>query len=148
MYCEIDITFFSYTVLVRSLPAVRVSKQRGEIYALPQVILFSLRTLYLITLRPTKTTLYIRNISEIIASLINKSIFTVGYRCLNKMNRIIKIHKDQIEHDYKNNIVYKIYCQNCDASYVGQTKRQLKTRIKEHYNNNIRLDKSRHTVVT
>jgi len=44
-------------------------------------------------------------------------------------------------------IVYKIHCQDCEASYVGQTKRQLKTRIKEHFNN-IKLDESRHSVIT
>jgi len=37
---------------------------------------------------------YIRNISEIIASLINKSLFTVGYRCLNKIDNIVKVQKD------------------------------------------------------
>jgi len=62
---------------------------------------------------------YIRNISEITTSLINKLIFTVRYRGLNKLDRIIKIHKDQTEHQYKNNVIYKIYCENCNASYVG-----------------------------
>jgi len=28
--------------------------------------------------------------------------------------------------------VYKIKCSNCDINYVGQTKRQLGTRLKEH----------------
>jgi len=88
---------------------------------------------------------YIRNISEITTSLINKSIFTVGY--LNKLDRIIKVHKDQTEYQHKNNVIYKIYCKNCDASYVGQTKRRLKTRIKEHCNN-IKLDDSKHSVVS
>jgi len=33
--------------------------------------------------------LYIRNISEITASLINKSVFTVGFRWLNKINKFV-----------------------------------------------------------
>jgi len=32
------------------------------------------------------------------------------------------------------NVVYKINCKDCDASYVGQTGRQLKTRISEYKN--------------
>jgi len=33
---------------------------------------------------------------------------------------------------HRSNVVYKISCNECDATYVDQTKRQLKTRIKEH----------------
>jgi len=32
-------------------------------------------------------------------------------------------------------IVYKINCLNCNCSYVEQTKRQFKTRLKEHKKN-------------
>jgi len=45
-----------------------------------------------------------------------------------------------------NNIVYKICCKNCDAFYVGQTKRQLKMRINEHVKN-INLKESKHSVI-
>jgi len=32
--------------------------------------------------------------------------------------------------------VYKLCCKNCDASYIGQTSRQLKTKISRHLNIN------------
>jgi len=35
----------------------------------------------------------------------------------------------------KNHVVYKIPCANCDATYVGQTKQKLITRLKKHKNN-------------
>ena len=44
----------------------------------------------------------------------------------------IKIQKDRLDKDKKTGVVYKINCVDCDASYVGQTKRLLKTRIDEH----------------
>ncbi|KYN07135.1 hypothetical protein ALC62_01943, partial [Cyphomyrmex costatus] len=50
-------------------------------------------------------------------------------------NRFIKVHKDGLSKEQKRNVVYKIKCKDCDAFYVGQTSRKLKTRIKEHKNN-------------
>jgi len=44
------------------------------------------------------------------------------------------VHKDKNKFSFNNNIIYKICCKN-DAFYVGQTKRQLKARLKEHMNN-------------
>jgi len=48
---------------------------------------------------------------------------------------------------------YKLRCeaiyvgQNCGATYVGQTKRQLKTRLKEH-TNNLKQDQSKYSVIS
>jgi len=47
---------------------------------------------------------------------------------------IIKGHKDPLSNHSKKNVVYKISCKDCDATYVGQTKRKLNTRITEHRN--------------
>ena len=71
----------------------------------------------------------------------------IGYRVLNKLTGFIKRHKDRTTVDSSNNVVYKICCKDCDASYVGQTKRQLKTRLNEHVKNSI-SNTSKHTVIT
>jgi len=81
---------------------------------------------------------YIHNMSEITASLINKSNLKIVFRSLNKISKKIRIHKDQTEHTHIKNVVYKIHCKDCDVSYVGQNKKQLRTRVKEHRNNQIR----------
>ena len=58
----------------------------------------------------------------------------LSFFSLNKLDGIIKAQKDVLPHDSKKNVVYKINCKNCNASYVGQTDRKLKTRINEHKN--------------
>jgi len=60
-----------------------------------------------------------------IASVIKKSNFIVGFKGINKLNNFIKVQKDKTNFISKNNVVYKILYNNCDASYVGQTKRQV-----------------------
>ncbi|KYM93779.1 hypothetical protein ALC62_15623 [Cyphomyrmex costatus] len=71
----------------------------------------------------------------------------VSFRSPNKMKKYIKVQKDSRLHTSKNNVVYKIQCNDCDASYVGQTSRQLKTRINEH-RNHINHNSSTRSVIT
>jgi len=90
---------------------------------------------------------YVSPLSDFISSNIDSSKAIIGFRCLNKLSRFIRVHKDIDQPLNKNNVVYKISCKNCEATYVGQTKRQLLTRLKEHKNNS-RLDQSKHSVIT
>jgi len=57
-----------------------------------------------------------------ISSVVSKSEYIISYRCLNKLNMFVTTHKDK-QPSLNNNVIYKISCKNCDASYVGQTKR-------------------------
>ncbi|KAL6253982.1 hypothetical protein P5V15_015836 [Pogonomyrmex californicus] len=41
-------------------------------------------------------------------------------------------------------VVYEISCKDCDATYIGQTKRLLKTRINEHFRDINKSNKSLH----
>ena len=69
------------------------------------------------------------------------------FRAPFKLNLIIKPNKDPLKKESNKNLIYKIDCKNCDKTYVGQTKRLLKTRTEEH-EKNIKLKASSHNVIT
>jgi len=56
--------------------------------------------------------------------------------CIQDLTKnFIKAQKDKLSTFFRSNIVYKIECSNCEASYVGQTGCLLKTRIDKHHIN-------------
>jgi len=62
----------------------------------------------------------------------NLGLRNLAYSVPNALKRFIIRGKDKIDFMSKNDVVYKIGCLDCDGTYVGQTKRQLRIRIKEH----------------
>ncbi|XP_024868999.1 uncharacterized protein LOC112452813 [Temnothorax curvispinosus] len=90
---------------------------------------------------------FIKNISNKVAHLLSNDELMVGYRVLNNLGRFVKAQKDKNPGSSNNNVIYKISCKDCSASYVGQTKRQFKTRLNEH-KNNIKTVPSRHSVIS
>jgi hypothetical protein len=75
---------------------------------------------------------YINSVSEKFLSFPLKYDCNVAFTIPHKLNRFITTGKDVIDHLSCNDVVYKINCMDCESSYVGQTKRQLKTRVREH----------------
>lgn len=61
--------------------------------------------------------LYVENITNIAESNIKKTELKLGLRNLNRLDSFI--HKDVSSKKYCNNVVYKLQCNDCDASYVG-----------------------------
>ena len=60
----------------------------------------------------------------------NKTGFDFGYTPGRKSSQFLSTHKDKLPPCPKG--VYRIPCGTCPATYIGQTKRDLKTRLKEH----------------
>ena len=51
-----------------------------------------------------------------------------------KTKTLLPSLKPPVEKMLKSNVVYKIECPRCNACYVGQTSRHMKTRLSEHKN--------------
>ncbi|XP_067216923.1 reticulocyte-binding protein homolog 1 isoform X1 [Linepithema humile] len=75
---------------------------------------------------------YMKNDTKKLEKKIKEHGFSPAYSCHNKLNTYIKTGKDKLEHKKQNDIVYQINCNQCEATYIGQTGRQLQIRIKEH----------------
>lgn len=59
-----------------------------------------------------------------------------GLRVIDKpfdnLKNIVSHVKDKIPIEFQSNVVYQIECGECDMSYVGETKRRLRDRKREH----------------
>ncbi|XP_025271021.1 uncharacterized protein LOC112639907 [Camponotus floridanus] len=78
---------------------------------------------------------FIPSLTNNMKNFIKDTDTVLSYFSLNKLSTIIKVHKDVIPKGSHTNVVYKIECEKCDATYVGQTGRKLSTRINEHKKN-------------
>jgi len=89
---------------------------------------------------------FVKNVSDDIKRIVKNSVDVI-YTIPKKLDLLIKKGKDRLKPQQSTEIVYKINCKNCDQVYIGQTKRHLETRMKEH-KNNIRNPSGNYSVVT
>lgn len=59
----------------------------------------------------------------------------VALRTTKTTRNLLRPVKDPIDPLQQNNVIYTIPCNDCDRSYIGMTKNQLKTRISGHRSN-------------
>lgn len=74
---------------------------------------------------------YVKSVSENFMPIALKMNSKLAYSIPNTLRNYIKRGKDQLDF-LSQDVVYKIFYEDCDASYVGQTKRKLKTRLQVH----------------
>lgn len=84
---------------------------------------------------------YIPRLFENISQKMKKYNIRTVPKITSSLNRYVRRGKDSTQKMDQSGVVYKINCKDCDATYVGETKRKLSTRINEHYKNSLKDDK-------
>jgi len=61
---------------------------------------------------------YVKNITDSLKTCIRNAEVTLGYQCLNRLDRVIRVHKDKLKKEESSDVVYKIFCKDCDSTWV------------------------------
>ena len=80
----------------------------------------------------TATIPYIRGTSETIARILQPYNIRVAHKPITTLRRLLTNVKDKDKPEDRQGAVYKIKCCDCQASYIGETGRNLSTRLTEH----------------
>ena len=75
---------------------------------------------------------YVQGVSEAVTRILSDINVQVHMKPFRTLSKILSHPKDRIPNDDKSNVVYKTNCFDCDATYVGETRRALKTRVSEY----------------
>ena len=75
---------------------------------------------------------YVRGVSEGLRRIISSRGVQVHFKPRNTLRQQLVSPKDKIQKKEKCNTVYHIKCDNCPASYIGESKRPLGVRASEH----------------
>ena len=75
---------------------------------------------------------YIQGISEQLQRTLSQHNIKSTFYTTTTLCKVLPSPKDPIPTDKKHNIIYKLDCKDCDAVYIGESKRAYQTRIGEH----------------
>ena len=75
---------------------------------------------------------YIKGISENISRILQPFNIRVAHKPITTLRQLLTNVKDKDEQRNRQGAVYKINCSDCHASYIGETGRNLATRLTEH----------------
>ena len=80
----------------------------------------------------TATIPYTRGTSETIARILQSYNIRVAHKPITTLRRLLTNVRDKYKPEDRQGTVYKIKCCDCQASYIGETDRNLGTRLTEH----------------
>ena len=77
------------------------------------------------------TNAYEKKLRELISKFYPQADLQVAYKAQKQLKDLFRC-KDQIPKLQKSKVIYKLKCLDCNAFYIGKTKRHLATRVQEH----------------
>ena len=80
----------------------------------------------------TPTIPYIRGTSETIARILQPYNISVAHKPITTLRRLVTDVRDKDKPEDRQGTAYKIKCCDCQASYIGETGRNLSTQLTEH----------------
>ena len=80
----------------------------------------------------TATIPYIKGTSKTIAQILRPYNIRVAHKPITTLRQLLTNVKDKDEPNDRQGAVYKIKCCDCQATYIGETCRNLNTRLTEH----------------
>ena len=86
---------------------------------------------------------YIQGVTEPIKRILSNCNIKVALKPYLTLGHIFAKPKDPVETNQKTHAIYSIPCGDCDKEYLGQSKRQFGTRLKEHQKAVSTLDKGK-----
>ena len=76
--------------------------------------------------------LYIKGTSERASRILKKFNIKSGSKSSNTLKNQLGNAKQKRNTKDKSNVVYEIDCENCEKKNIGETKKRLEERVKEH----------------
>ena len=80
----------------------------------------------------TVTIPYIKGTSETISRILQPYNIRVAHKPTTTLRQLLTKVKDKDEPNNRQAAVYKIKCSDCQASYIGETRRNFNTSLTEH----------------
>ena len=75
---------------------------------------------------------YVQGVTEKLTRILKKHKISTAVKPHSTLRQLLVRPKDQVKKEDQGQVVYRIPCKMCNKAYVGETGRQLKTRIEEH----------------
>ncbi len=75
---------------------------------------------------------YIKGVSEGTARILSRYGIQVGHKPCGTLQQLLMQPKDPLPHSLRSDVVYRVGCKGCSPYYVGETRKTLQSRIREH----------------